>query len=482
MTAEALQALKRAHEVEDALLQVMLQGSGINAMADALAERIGNSVAVADQLMHLVSTSPRGEHGDRLRREAIRRGGTGREVLDDPTLGPLYRQVAEGRRARLWPAYPGQGMDLRRLMAPILAGRDVLGFVTVIEDSRALQKDDAVVLEHAALILALEFLQQRAVLEVEMRLRADFLRDLFAENYASRDAIGLRASLLGIALFRSWDLLVIEPDETATVLADTGSHDLTAAWTRLLDVVRRTARAISSGSVIVAQGEGVVVLRPAANGDAGRGNADHLADAIRDHVRRLFRTTGGTVSVGIGGRCDGIADFGQRYAEARRALRVSRSLGLKDRTQSLESLGVYAILYQQGNEQALLTFALRVLEPLLEYDRRRRTALVQTLDAYLVERGGLRRTAARLHLHPNTLRGRITRIKETAQLDLDDAKVLLNLQLALEIYRLHVDATGSGAPPSIGSSRVASVRRLDPQAAIEGAVRRTARPRTSGQA
>ena len=327
-------------------------------------------------------------------------------------------------------------MALRRLMAPILAGREVLGYVTILEESRPLREDDALVLQQAALILAIELLRQRAVLEADMRLRADFLRDLFSDNLVSPEAIGLRASILGIALFRPWDLMVVEPDDAEVLLAASGVRHLTAARTRLFEVVRRTARAISPGSVVIAQDQGVVVLRPGDSAPTSAEGTTQLADALREQLGRAFREAARTFSVGIGGRCEGIADFGRRYAEARRALHVSRSLGWSNRNQSLDSLGVYGILYQQGNQDALLAFALRVLGPLLEYDRRRHTALVETLDVYLAERCALRRTAARLHVHPNTLRGRLRRIRETGKADLADAKALLNLQLALEIYRM----------------------------------------------
>jgi sugar diacid utilization regulator len=436
MTEQDLASLKLAHAVQDAMLQVMLEGGTIAALVECLAERIGNPVAVADPLFHLITSNPKWEHGDRFRREAISRGGTAHEIFDDPIIGPLFRRVTEERRPTLFRSFPAKGMEKRRLMAPILAGKDIVGFVTVLEESRLFQDSDAAVLQQAALVLALELLKQRAVLEAEMRLQADFLHDLFAENYVGHETIGLRASLLGIDLLRPWDLIVIEPDKPE---ADPGANHLTADRTRLLDVVRRTARARSPGSVVIGHGEGIVVLRPVASGAAGGGSISELAEAVREQVRRAFRETARTVSVGIGGRCEALADFGQRYAEARRALEVSRSLGQKDRVQTLAAFGVYAILFQQGNEQALLSFALRALGPLLEYDRRRHTALVATLDAYLAERGALRRTAARLDVHHNTLRGRLVRIRETAGVDLADATVRLNLQLALEIYRLGHD-------------------------------------------
>src|SRR6266536_2340413 len=108
------------------------------------------------------------------------RGGTDRAASfrDDPVAGAQFRRVAAEGRPVLFPPFPEHGMDERRLMAPILAGTELLGYLTIAEETTPIQELHNVVLQQAALILALELLKQRAVLEGEMRLRSDFLRDL----------------------------------------------------------------------------------------------------------------------------------------------------------------------------------------------------------------------------------------------------------------------------------------------------------------
>jgi DNA-binding PucR family transcriptional regulator len=93
------------------------------------------------------------------------------------------------------------------------------------------------------------------------------------------------------------------------------------------------------------------------------------------------------------------------------------------------------LLHQQNDPHELLRFADRMLQPLTDYDARRKTHLLHTLDVYLDENGAFRRTAARLDVHLNTLRGRLERIREVCQVDLASARARLGLQFALEIYR-----------------------------------------------
>ncbi|WP_420749695.1 PucR family transcriptional regulator, partial [Rhodococcus sp. O3] len=56
-------------------------------------------------------------------------------------------------------------------------------------------------------------------------------------------------------------------------------------------------------------------------------------------------------------------------------------------------------------------FVDRTLGQVLDYDRRTRAGLMTTLEAFLDCDGSWRRTADRLHLHPNTVRYRIGRVE-----------------------------------------------------------------------
>ncbi|TCK25855.1 PucR family transcriptional regulator [Pseudonocardia endophytica] len=76
-------------------------------------------------------------------------------------------------------------------------------------------------------------------------------------------------------------------------------------------------------------------------------------------------------------------------------------------------------------------FAAQVLRPLLEHDARSGTELTDTLDAFLDESGSWSRTAARLHLHVNTVRYRIGRVEELTGRDLGRFADRVDLYLAL---------------------------------------------------
>jgi DNA-binding PucR family transcriptional regulator len=76
-------------------------------------------------------------------------------------------------------------------------------------------------------------------------------------------------------------------------------------------------------------------------------------------------------------------------------------------------------------------YALRVLEPVLDYDARTGAGLRETLDAFLDCSGSWSRTAQRLHLHVNTVRYRIGRVEELTGRDLSELPDRVDVYLAL---------------------------------------------------
>jgi len=77
-------------------------------------------------------------------------------------------------------------------------------------------------------------------------------------------------------------------------------------------------------------------------------------------------------------------------------------------------------------------FAAAVLGPLLEHDARNGAELVTTVEVFLDHAGSWQEAARALHLHPNTLRYRISRAQELIQRDLSSMPDRVDVFLALQ--------------------------------------------------
>jgi DNA-binding PucR family transcriptional regulator len=80
-------------------------------------------------------------------------------------------------------------------------------------------------------------------------------------------------------------------------------------------------------------------------------------------------------------------------------------------------------------------FVRRTIGPLLDYDARRGTDLVATLDQYFAQGGSLARTRTVLHVHVNTVAQRLERIGRLLGEDWNTPDRALELQLALKLHR-----------------------------------------------
>ena len=73
------------------------------------------------------------------------------------------------------------------------------------------------------------------------------------------------------------------------------------------------------------------------------------------------------------------------------------------------------------------------IKPLIECDRNKGTAYVETLRGYLDAFGHLGAAGERLHIHANTVRYRLRRIAQMTNIDLDDPDERLRLMLLLRM-------------------------------------------------
>jgi len=412
------------------LVQLVLDGKGLPALMEALEGLIGNPVVVASDTFHLLGHSPKQGETDRHRKASLEQGGVPRDVLIDPAVRRQYQLADQHRTPLTLASFPEHGWVQRRMQAPLWAGSELLGRVTVAEAVRPFKEADYAILSQATVALALELMRQRAALETEYRLKSDFLGDLLSGEICDRQSIIARAGFLGIDLLRPWDLLALDVEYQVDRGSDSSLSELAAIRRRVLESARYVAKLHNSGSVAVMHGLTIVVLIPA----SGTAKVRSIAEAIQREACCI--ALGAAVSVGVGETCKNVEDFAMSYAHARRALDLVKSLGRSNVVTSLDDLGVYGMLFRTQDPGELLRFADRMLAPLLEYDLKHAAALLETLRVYLEENCNHRKTAERLNIHINTLSGRLQRIKTIGNLDLTDSETRLNLHLAFRVLDL----------------------------------------------
>jgi purine catabolism regulator len=141
------------------------------------------------------------------------------------------------------------------------------------------------------------------------------------------------------------------------------------------------------------------------------------------------------VSVGAAGPRAGADGLRAACREAERALKLSSQLFGRGSLTHFADLGAYRVLFRlQGTPEAE-SFLNEMLGALEAYDRQHHAELLPTLEAYFGASCSPQETAARLHLHRNTVLYRLQRIADISGYRLDDPSARFDLQLALRLHR-----------------------------------------------
>ena len=112
-----------------------------------------------------------------------------------------------------------------------------------------------------------------------------------------------------------------------------------------------------------------------------------------------------------------------------------------------EELSARFRLLQGQSPDVLVDIARRTVVPLLEYDARRHTHLLETLRTLLDNHYAVQPTAEALFIHRNTLQKRLRRIESLLEVDLTDIDDLMELYLGLRALQLVGEARATGEAP-----------------------------------
>lgn len=422
-------ALKRLQQIHDQLGELVLQGRSIEEIARRLSSLIGNPVVVLGSYFNRVAGST--WNGSTAVAERLA------PLRTSSTLGPELARLATERRPVHLAPDPDLGLPDSLLLAPILAGPDLLGYVLVVEAERTFAPLDFQALEQAATVFALELTRERYMDEVERRLRGDFIHDLIAATF-DRQTVVARAGRLGHDLALPQLVLVTAVDGGDSAAVDDQRQDAGERTMRLERALRTSLRrrGLMAQTSIVAEDVATLIALP--RPDADTAPVRRLVQAIQTDLTAYLAPDSATI--GVGRIRHEPAELRQGYLEAVQALRGSQRLGMTGHLAEYDRLGVERLLTQLLDGQSLARFVEDVLGPLIAYDAAHGSDLLLTLETYLRLGCRQRATADELGLHVNSLHYRLERIQEIGEIDLEDAEVRLNLQLALR-SRWVLDAT-----------------------------------------
>lgn len=322
----------------------------------------------------------------------------------DEVLGAALREVYNGTA------------ELRAgaLVFPLPDGRDVRlvdiptqHAALMVLVSRGRNAVDAILMQHAVTVLALELAQSLVAVEHRRRLGAELLGGLMEGRVEPRAA---RRQLKSLEL----------------------------------DVAKARLFAITGVDVGRLRDAHVALWRNnVAHAAAYRSGTLYLVAKAADDVQGVLRADLGPQAViGASSLVGSVERVPEAVREANWALHAAQT-----RSERAFTYGdATPLLGVAGIDDATALVA-RVLGQLLEYERVHDTPLLATLEAYLSHQRSWQKTAGALQVHRQTVLYRIRKIEELTGRDLDDTATIAEFWLALQARSLlsPADPAGPGA-------------------------------------
>ena len=426
--------------------RTLLEGTGGEASVAETVTRIsgllGRSVVVEDPVGRLISGAPEAREKNRLW-----------SLLEDLSLrASRASSVDETRRerrdryARLPDGYLSVPVERWRVedreffWTPIGTGAPA-GYLWVDLEGEALLPEDVVNLYWARRVLESELSKDRVRLETELGVRGDFVDDLINGHYGSVNLLLQRAGYLGADLANGALVLIVDIDDFARYLERRKPKEpaIQELKRRLAEAVRMQTRQLFSNFLLGPRSDNVIVFLGSSE-DTPPGDlpekAQLLAKGVQRYVKGLLPDL--TISVGIGRNKRDPALLPDAYSEAEVALEIGHRIHGPSAVSTFEGTGTYKLLFRvfQENPEELVAFYEETLEPVVRYDSRYSTELVQTLVTYLGNDASTVKTASDLYAHRHTIRYRLDRVSELTGLDVDKSEDRERLTLGIKAMQL----------------------------------------------
>lgn len=422
MLNQQAERLARSERIHHTFLQLVLRGHGLAEIVAELAELVDGPAAIVGRAGQLLA-------GARL----AEIGGPDDAAVTHVDVDP------EAGTARLG------GRTVRCRAAPIAAGTRLHGQAVVLAGRTALP-DDRLAVENAATTAALAMAKDMELAALEAKYQSDLVHDVLTGRIADPANVHERARAFGWDLDRPLIVLVLEVDEPAETTV--GDDDPTSRGRDASPPLRRRPPLVSAvrgrvserdpHAAVVRFSDEVVILTRAFT-LAGDGDRTAGRRAAREFAARLAEdgaaTVGTSVSAGVSRPVPALAAVPDAYEQATTAVSIGRRVQGAGAVAHFDGLGIHRVLSLIEDDAELRTFARETLGTLAGDDEEA-VDLRHTLRVLLEANCNVAEAARRLHFHYNTLRYRIEKLEGIVGPFVDDARVRLDVHVALLILRM----------------------------------------------
>jgi PucR family transcriptional regulator, purine catabolism regulatory protein len=417
---ENMDMVQRSLHIHQTLTNLVLEGGSFPHLATKLAELLEHSISIETERFEAIATENIAEV-DEARRYTQLHGRTDPRLVDALEKRGILPEIRKTLRPKHLLPMPDVGLEMERILAPIVVHGEIYGFMWIIADAHRLTQIDMMAIETGSTIAALLMLYQESVQSAEASLKGNLISQLIQGDRKRETILTDQSLRFGVDLRSPYVMMVVEANLY-------GSQKLSTLYRVINQMI-----ATDGWQAVAGQFAGQIIVLAQDN--------DHLkamAARIQERVAMTKLIAEGQPRVGVSGLQQGSECVKTAYEQCQDVLHIMRRLEPNLRIIYFSDLGYLHTLYKAGPETLNGNPNVPILRRLLE---EKQADLFRTLEAYLDAGGNGVSTADILHIHRSTLNYRLQRIIHVGGVKLEDPLTRMNLQVALKLMRLfEVDA------------------------------------------
>jgi len=415
--------LKKIEKIYEQFMNAMLKGTDIKHIAQLISDNIRNPIIVKldfpDEMItkfELIDSST-----ENLLIENARRFCESKHYGHDEKKFEESNELIDDKY-------------VKRMIIPIVAKDNVYGHIFAWSINTPLGGYDLSVLEIASATIALDILKDISIREVENRYKSEFLEDLISLEEKRKEKAIDRATSFNLNKKDMCLSIVfkIRDKNESSKKVDISSDSLQQHISKIHDFIEKSIKQLNLTGVVASKTKRVFVLLSYKKGE----NIEPSVKELKNHIDEIItKYENLEIKIGIGRPYEGLDNFINSYLDATKAISTGKMLS-NETIINFEELGIFKILSQDHLEDELNKFYDSTIKPLVDYDQKKSTELVKTLEAYFEHNGNLKKMSDSLFTHYNTILYRVQRINEITNMHLDNPNDRLNLEIALKIKQL----------------------------------------------
>ncbi|MCK9444964.1 MAG: PucR family transcriptional regulator ligand-binding domain-containing protein [Tissierellaceae bacterium] len=415
--------LSRIEKIHESLMDAMLEGSGLRDLTKIVQENVKNPV-----ILHLNYSN-----------EIIECS----KCTEDSTYNELLKEVYEfydcnNSKNKLKKLTEDRVLIgdkyVKRMIMPIVIREQIYGHLFTWSTNMPLGGFDLSIIESVSATIALFILQELSVKEVEIRYRSEYFEDLISIDLKRKKKALDRSRFFNLQLDNHYVIEVMSFKHKDENKDDDMSLEYMQDYMNpMVAIIEEIMVYLNFKGIVSTKANGIQILI-GFNGDI---QISHRLEEFNTKIMEsiLNKYDNIDIKIGIGRIYKGLENVDKSFQDAVRTVRIGKVITDKD-VVSFDQLGIFKILSQDLLQDELEDFYNSTLKSLVDYDEKRSTELVRTLDEYFKNNGNLTRISEKLFTHYNTVLYRINRICEITDMDLSNPSHRLNLEIALKIKEL----------------------------------------------